>query len=139
MSDDVQPDAAEDTSAEDQPDVENGDPIEDADTFPRTYVEKLRRENAGHREKTKDAEAKADAIARRLHEALVAQTARLQDPTDLPFAAEHLDDPEALTAAIDALLEDKPHLRARKVAGDVGQGSRGDAAEFSLLDAIKRL
>lgn len=89
------------------------------DTFPRDYVEKLRAENAENRVKAK----RADDLAHRLHEALTAATGRLQDPRDLHFDETHLDDPEALTTAIDSLLEDRPHLASRRVSGDIGQGT----------------
>jgi hypothetical protein len=49
-----------------------------------------------------------------------------------------MDDPEALAAAIDELLERKPHLASRKPVGDIGQGQRGAASEpFSLLQRLK--
>ncbi|MCX2716084.1 hypothetical protein [Mycolicibacterium sp. J2] len=74
-------------------------------------------------EKLAAAEAKADKYARALFEARVAATGRLADATDLPFNAELLDDADALTAAIDLLIETKPHLASRKPAwGDVGAG-----------------
>ncbi|WP_181390344.1 hypothetical protein [Mycobacteroides abscessus] len=70
-----------------------------------------------------DAADRADKYARALFEARVAATGRLADPTDMPFTAELVDDTEALTAAIDALLAAKPHLASRKpVWGDVGAG-----------------
>ena len=52
-------------------------------------------------------------------------TGRLADPTDLEFDEDHLDDPDALAAAIDDLLARKPHLASRKPVGDIGQGQRG--------------
>lgn len=74
---------------------------------------------------------------RQLHTELVRATGRLADPTDLEFAEEHLDDPDKLTAAIDALLTKKPHLKKpRKPAGNVGAGEHGNAAvptDFSQL------
>src|SRR5690625_3540572 len=57
------------------------------DTFPREYVEKLRDENAKYRQRAQ----RSDDLAQRLHEALVAATGRLQDPTDLAFNEDHLD------------------------------------------------
>jgi hypothetical protein len=115
------------------------DAAEDAETFPRDYVEKLRKESAGYRDKAKTTETRAEELSARLHSALVAATGRLADPTDLAYDPAHLDGTEALTAAIDALTEAKPHLKARKVNGDVGQGQRGTVDEpFSLLNALKR-
>lgn len=123
-------DAATEGTDDEQPD--DGD----AETFPRSVVEKLRQENGRYRQRAQQ----ADAYAARLHTELVRATGRLADPTDLPFDAEHLDDAETLTAAIDALLTDKPHLATRKPSGDIGQGNRGGASEpFSLLGTLKSM
>lgn len=111
-------------------------PDDNAETFPRSVVEKLRQENGRYRQRAQQ----ADALAQRLHVELVRATGRLADPTDLPFDAEHLDDPEAMTAALDALLADKPHLASRRPVGDIGQGQRGGSSQpFSLLDTLKSL
>lgn len=111
-----------------------------ADVFPREYVEKLRTESKGHRDRATTAETRAAELETQLHTALVTATGRLHDATDLPFNAEHLTSPEALSGAITALLESKPHLKARNVSGDVGQGRRGDSPEpFSLLGTLKNL
>lgn len=121
-------------------DAPAGDEVRDGDgdgeTFPREVVERLRQENGRYRQRAQ----RADQLAQRLHTELVRGTGRLADPTDLPFDAAHLDDADALAGALDALLESKPHLAARRVAGDVGQGNRGNAAgSFSLLGALKGL
>lgn len=109
---------------------------DDAETFPRSVVEKLRQENGRYRQRA----GQADAYAARLHTELVRATGRLADPADLEFDAAHLDDAEALTEAIDALLADKPHLASRTPRGDIGQGQRGPASgSFSLLDTLKSL
>lgn len=91
------------------------------ETFSRAYVEKLRKENAKYRERA----GKTDELAHRLHTALVAADGRLADPADLEFNEDHLDDPEALAAAVAELIERKPGLRAQKLRGDVGAGDRG--------------
>ncbi|UXA20930.1 hypothetical protein KXD98_20030 [Mycobacterium sp. SMC-4] len=120
----------------DESDLESGNPEgsdseSDPDVFPREVVEELRRENGKHRQR-------AQKVARRLHTELVRATGRLADPTDLEFAEDHLDDPEALTAAIDELLDRKPHLASRRPTGDIGQGNRGSTSEpFSLLGLLK--
>ena len=107
----------------------------DPDVFPREVVEKLRQENAKYRQRAQH----ADTLAERLHTELARATGKLADPTDLPFDPEHLDDPDALAAAVDQLLTRKPHLAARRPAGDIGQGNRGSApAPFSLLDVLKQ-
>ena len=131
MADDQeQPDAA-DT----QPDAEQ-DTTDEPDTFDRAYVERLRKESAGYRDRVKQAEARADELARRLHTELVRATGKLQDPRDMPFSEDHLTDAEALTAAVDQLVTDRPHLRSRKPVGDVGQGTRTETTgprDFSAL------
>lgn len=114
------------------------------DTFPRAYVEKLRKSEAGYRERAARADAleqENTALAQRLHESLVRADGRLADPADLPYHPDHLDDPAALTEAITALVRTRPGLKARSAAGDVGAGSRGPAAggQLSLIDHIKGL
>ncbi|MDN6658959.1 MAG: hypothetical protein L0L18_08095 [Acidipropionibacterium jensenii] len=94
---------------------------DEQDTFDRTYVEKLRKESAKYREKAK----RTEALERRLHHALVAADGRLADPDDLPFDETHLDDPEALAAAVTALVKAKPGLKAQKFTGSIGAGDRG--------------
>lgn len=101
---------------------------EDPETFPREYVVKLRKENAGHRERAK----RADALAQRLHTALVEATGKLADSRDLPFDEAHLDDPEALQQAIQSLLTERPHLASRKPMGDIGQGATSEPEAFGL-------
>ncbi|MGV0634780.1 hypothetical protein ABQE69_12455 [Mycolicibacillus trivialis] len=107
-----------------QPDTNTGVST-DGDVFPREYVESLRKESANYRDRAKQADDKAEALAKRLHTAIVEATGRLENPAELAFDAAHLDDPEALNAALEALLADKPYLAKRRVAGDAGQGDRG--------------
>lgn len=128
------PAAVEPEVAEGQEPAEADVAQEEPDTFPRAVVEKLRQENGKYRQRAQ----RADALAQRLHAELVRATGRLADPSDLPFDESHLDDPDALAAAVDDLLDRKPHLASRRPTGDVGQGQRGPAtAGFSLLDALK--
>lgn len=109
-------------------------PADDAETFPREYVEKLRQENGKYRQRASE----ADSLANRLHTELVRATGRLADPSDLPFDPKHLDDPESLSSAIAELLEAKPHLASRRPTGDIGQGNRGQGGgSFSLLQMLK--
>lgn len=111
----------------------SGDETE-PDQFPREVVEKLRHENGKYRQRAQQ----SDALAHRLHSELVRATGRLADPSDLEYDEAHLDDAEALAAAVDELLEAKPHLASRRPSGDIGQGQRGSASEpFSLLGLLK--
>ncbi|MEZ0359890.1 hypothetical protein [Mycobacterium sp. SA01] len=129
-------------TAENAPDAQpdsNADKTTDGDNFPRSYVEELRKESADYRTRAKEAEDQADKLARRLHTALVTGTNRLENPTDLPYDAKHLEDPEALKAALDALLADRPYMAKRVVTGDAGQGNRGGAESgVSLLEMMRR-
>lgn len=95
---------------------------EEPETFPREYVAKLRDESAKHRTRAQ----RADDLAARLHTALVTATGRLADPSDLPFDESHVDDAEALTAAIDALLTRKPHLASGESSETWGKVSPGE-------------
>lgn len=106
---------------------------DEPETFPRDYVEKLRHEAAEARVKAKD----RDDLAHRLHAALTAATGRLADPDDLPFDDAHLADEDALRAAIDALLQRKPHLASRRPHGDVGQGVAGSSASPDLAGILR--
>lgn len=120
--------------ADDAPDDVDAESDSSAETFTRTYVERLRRESGTYRERARTAEH----YAARLHTELVRATGKLADPTDLPFDAAHLDDPDALAAAIEDLLRRKPHLASRRVFGDVGQGNRGGSVEPVNLAAMLR-
>lgn len=109
-------------------------PDDDPETFPREYVQRLRDESARYRQRASD----RDALAERLHTSLVTATGRLADPTDLAFDESHLTDPEALTAAVDDLLARKPHLAARRIVGDVGQGAGGSDTAVDLAGMLRR-
>lgn len=126
--------------SEDVPETgENSDGNEGPDTFDRKYVEKLRKESGDYRTRAKAAEERVDGLQRRLHAALVQADGRLADPTDLPFEPEHLEDEDALAAAIGALVERKPGLKARQYGGDVGAGDRATPKKPStdLIEIIR--
>lgn len=107
---------------------------DDTEAFPRQVVEDLRKENARYRQRAQE----SDSLAKRLHTELVRATGRLADPADLPYSEDHLADAGTMVAAIDALLEQKPHLASRKPAGDIGQGNRGGTAQpTSLLQMLR--
>ncbi len=111
-------------------------PAEDADepdTFPRSVVEELRRENARYRTRA----GQADDMSQRLHLELVRATGRLADPTDLAFEERHLEDVDILDAAIDDLLARKPHLASRRPSGDIGQGATGAADSVDLAGILR--
>jgi hypothetical protein len=127
------PDAPENVEGSPAADDSDVPADEGAETFPREYVEELRRENGRYRQRAQA----ADDLANRLHGALVAATGRLQDPTDLTYDSAHLDDATALDSAIDALLTAKPHLASRKVFGNIGQGPSVPTDSLSLSGLLR--
>lgn len=132
---DVAPDQTEEVAPDQTEEVApKQDELEEGDMFPRDYVVKLREENAKYRTRAQD----RDALAERLHTALVAATGRLQDPSDLPFDEAHLSDAEALSTSVDTLLQAKPHLASRKPTGSIGQGVSVESDTFSLMGALRQ-
>lgn len=131
----IETEEIEPTETEEVENVEQ-EPEEDSgeDTFPRSYVERLRDENAKYRQRAQ----RSDELAERLHRELVARTGRLADPADLPFDEAHLDDPEALAEAVEELVAAKPHLASRKPTGSVGQGVMSGASTTVDLAGILR-
>lgn len=120
------------------------EPAEPADddrreVFDRPYVDKLRKSEAAYRVRAKHAEE----LGARLVTAYAAATGKLADPTDLAYDAalcddDGLPDPERVAAAVDALLEAKPHLATRRPVGDVGQGPRpGEQPSVSLAGLLR--
>ncbi len=126
--------------AQPDPAAAQGSPPEDVtETFDREYVQKLRDEAAGYRVRAK----RTDALNARLATAQAALTGKLADPTDLPFTDDLLDDDglvdeDKVRAAVDALIERKPHLAARRPTGNVGQGARPETPEIGLADLLRR-
>lgn len=104
--------------------------------FDEAYVRDLREENKRYRLRAKQ----ADELTSRLHRVLVELDGRLQDPDDLPYSEDHLEG-DAITTAIDDLLERKPHLKARRAAGNIGAGESGasEPQAFDIINAIRGL
>lgn len=101
----------------------------------KAEVGKLRREAANYRTRLRESEQRADALARELVAARIRESGRLADPTDLDPDPALLED-GALDAAIDDLIERKPHLKARSF-GDVGQHDRAASDGVSLGSLLR--
>lgn len=121
------------TTPPDASEAAQGAPHGEPETFPREYVEKLRKEAAEARQKAK----RAGDYARALFAARVAATGRLADPSDLPFDPELVDDLPAMEAAIGALLEAHPHYASRTPQGDIGQGATTTADTVDLAGILR--
>jgi len=121
-----------------------GDEVQPGDDgrYDAEYVQKLRGEAADRRTAAKAAEdalAAAQKTARVTSERLLAAEVRdaaraiLADPSDLLLNTEATElvgddgqpDTDKIKAAAEALVAAKPHLAAKRVTGDVGQGARG--------------
>lgn len=119
--------------SEETPETPEEDSTQEQDTFPRAYVEKLRKENADHRTAAK----RADDLAAALWSARVTASGRLADPTDLPLP-NGVDpmDADAVETAVEELLERKPHLASRVPRGSAGQGATSAPEEVSLAGIL---
>ena len=136
--------AAGDEDTTEQPAPAEGDDdegeLEDGDSFPRAYVQKIRDRAAGYRTRAKSAEDRAAQLERALFTERVRALDVLADPEDLPFSAELLDDHDALVDAVDALVARRPHYRRRGTTDPAGTGSRerGRGYDSVSLSAIMR-
>jgi hypothetical protein len=107
-----------------------------AETFPREYVEQLRKENADRRKRAEELEGRNARLVAGLLRAEVVADGRLADPADLLEGAaaaalvgeDGAPDPEKVKDAVTELLARKPHY-AKRISGDVGQGARPGPAD----------
>ena len=113
---------------------------DEPETFPRDYVEKLRKENADMRVRAK----RADDLQARLLDATIALATQglLADPSDLPRTDDLLDDDgypsvDKITAAAHDLTARKPHLALRRPSGDIDQGARQEPQTVTLAEILR--
>ena len=114
------------------------DDADDGDSFPRAYVEQLRRKQQTYRHRAKAAELRAEQLARELYRSRVDELGLLADPDDMEYDDELLMDGAALRAAVTELVRSRPHLAARRVRGDIGQHEQPAGAPGQSLGAILR-
>lgn len=117
---------------------DSGDSGTGPDSFPRAYVEDLRKESAGYRTKAQ----RVDALAQRLVTSMASVTGRLADASDLPYSDDllgddGLPDESKVREAIEDLLTRKPHLISRKPIASVDQGPTQTSSPVGLLAAMK--
>ena len=135
---DQQPTDQESTDRETEEHNENDvsrETSESEEPAEKSEVGKLRRESANYRTRLRESEQRADGLARELVAARIRESGRLADPTDLDPDPALLED-GALDAAIDDLIERKPHLKARSF-GNVGQHERSTADGVSLGSLLR--
>lgn len=138
QSDEQGTDGQEDQSGTD--DDAEGQDDENGGTFSRTYVEKLRRESQGYRERAK----LGDTALSRLTESTMKEVTNpiLIDPSDLEYDEESMSDdegfpdPEKIKDAATALVEKKPHL-GKRPKGNIGQGTRSSEDGFNLAGILR--
>jgi hypothetical protein len=102
---------------------------EEQQTYPAKIVKDLRKENANFRERLQQ-------LSRALFAERVKATGKVENPGEIPYNADILDDADAINQAVDAAIAERPYIKARKVTGDVGQGQRSKTAapqDFSML------
>ena len=131
----TEPPAPDEDPAPPAPDEDEDD--EDGDTLPRSYVKRLRERSAGYRTRANAAEARAAELERALFTERVRALDVLADPTDLPFDADMLDDPDALREAVDSLVASRPHYRRRGVATGTGSREEHSGPGVSLLGLMR--
>lgn len=125
---------------QDQEQQQDGDQLE-GDTFPRSYVEKLRNESQGYRTERNAAAERVAALTAAVWDQQLTLDGRLADNTDLSMPDDFDGKPETVTAAVTALLEAKPHLAARRANGDIGQHNSNQDTNtdaFSFTGAMAR-
>lgn len=118
----ITPDA-ESEAAESDTDAEG-----ELDELTREKLTKLRNEARNLRDRAKAAEARAESLARELFIARVAATGKVENPAEITYSADLLDDSDALNAAIETAISERPYIGKRRATGDVGQGNRGHSA-----------
>ena len=112
-----------------------GGPTATNDT-PADVLAATRRQAAAYRRRLRESERRADDLAGRLFTERVAALGILADPADLPYDAALLDDVDALRDAAEALVAERPHLRARTLP-TMPAPDAGSAADVSLMGLLR--
>jgi len=119
--------------------IATADVVTQPETYTAEYVKALRDEAANYRVKAKRV---TDANAR-LTSAFVAQDGRLVDPDVFTFTDDLMDDDglvshDKVSAAISALITDKPYLLRRTPSTSIAQGMRQSAPdEINWLTVLR--
>lgn len=131
------PDGSEAPEALEAPEDPDEAPEDSEDPDGSDERSRLNGEAAKYRKQRNEQRARADDYGSRLFHALVAADGRLTDATDMPVDMDLLDDPDALDAAIESLIDAKPHLK-RKTFSRIGAHERGGPQPVSLAEIMRR-
>src|SRR5690625_386213 len=109
------------------------------DTFPRSYVQRLRERSNGYRLQLRERESEVDKLQRQLFAERLQRLDLVVDHDAVPYDPALLDDDDALQEHIEGLLAAKPYLRKRKVSGNIGQHSSNGVggSSVSLMDKLR--
>lgn len=126
----------DDQRDDDQRDDDQGD---DDDTFPRSYVQRLRERSNGYRLQLRERESDVDRLQRQLFAERLQRLDLVVDHDAVPYDPALLDDDDALQEHVEGLLAAKPYLRKRKVSGNIGQHSSNGVggSSVSLMDKLR--
>lgn len=117
---------------------EDDDQGDDDDTFPRSYVQRLRERSNGYRLQLRERESEVETLQRQLFAERLQRLDLVIDHDAVPYDPALLDDDDALQEHVEGLLAAKPYLRKRKVSGNIGQhSSNGGGSGFSLMDTLR--
>lgn len=101
-------------------------------------VVRARQQAARYRRQLRDVESERDELAGALWLERVTALGTLADPTDLPFDADALHDPDRLRELVDELVTRKPHLRSRRIRARAGQGEGTHDGGVNLAAMLAR-
>ena len=123
---------------DDEPDGDELDPDSDETDDDEPAVARARQQAARYRRQLRDVESERDELAEALWLERVTALGTLADPTDLPFDADALHDPDRLRELADELVTAKPHLRSRRIRARAGQGEGTNDGGVNLAAMLAR-
>lgn len=86
-----------------------------------------------------EATSQVEALSQAVFTAQVGSLGLLVDPAEMPYDPALVNDPDALQAAVSALLVAKPYLAKMRVSGDIDQGPRDEVTPpVSLTGILKQ-
>lgn len=133
---DATPDEPDPADDHDDQDDQDGDDDQDDDDGSGA-IARLRRRIARYRTRAREAEQYAEQVARELWTERVAALGLLADPADLPYDPDALHDPDAIRERAEELLQQRPHLRSRRITGHVGQRLQPGEPAVSLASILR--